>query len=117
IGGRSADPYLVSDVHYRNGIDSPFGQVTFSLTRVRRSDARQVTGAPSPSQRSVVAEEGTYVTDITHYLDEAGELMRTSGPARKLASFLTLLIDEASGAASADAHDSGVRCRTKACRG
>ena len=37
---------------------------------------------------------GTYVTDITHYLDDEGELPEEMpGPARKLASFLVLLID------------------------
>lgn len=60
---------------------------------------------------------GTYVTDITHYLDEAGELMPLPGQARNLASFLTLLIDAATGTSSAQDHDSGIRCRQKACRG
>ncbi len=40
---------------------------------------------------------GTCVTDITHYLDDDGELSaEMSGPARKLASFLVLVIDAAS---------------------
>lgn len=38
----------------------------------------------------------TYVTDITHYLDETGELAEMPGPARKLASLLVLLIDATS---------------------
>ena len=38
---------------------------------------------------------GTYVTDITHYLDDDGELpTELPSPARKLASFLVLVIDE-----------------------
>ena len=41
---------------------------------------------------------GTNVTDITHYLDEAGELMQMPGQARKLGSFLTLLIEAATDA-------------------
>ena len=60
---------------------------------------------------------GTYVTDITHYLDEAGELAEMPGPARKLASFLVLLVDEATQAMPADDHDTGIRCRKKACTG
>ena len=40
---------------------------------------------------------GTYVTDITHYLDDEGELPEEMpGPARKLASFLVLVIDAVS---------------------
>ena len=35
----------------------------------------------------------TYVTDITHYLDKNGELAEMPGEARKLASFLVLLIE------------------------
>jgi hypothetical protein len=36
---------------------------------------------------------GTYVTDITHYLDDKGELpAEMPGAARKLASFLVLVI-------------------------
>lgn len=37
---------------------------------------------------------GTYVTDIKHYLDPDGEIVSTMpAPAKKLASFLVLLID------------------------
>ena len=60
---------------------------------------------------------GTYVTDITHYLDEAGELAEMPSPARKLASFLVLLIDAATEAFPADEHDTRIRCRTDACTG
>ncbi len=60
---------------------------------------------------------GTYVTDITHYLDEAGELAEMPGPARKLASCLVLLIDATTGAFPVEDHDTNVRCRTDACSG
>ena len=43
--------------------------------------------------------------------------MQLSGPARRLASFLTLLIEAATGAPSAGEHDSGIRCMAKDCRG
>ena len=61
---------------------------------------------------------GTYVTDITHYLNEAGELVgEMPAEARQLASFLTLLIDEASRSLPIQDHDSGVRCRVPSCQG
>jgi hypothetical protein len=115
IGGRPAGLFLVSDVRYPMSSISPFGEVTFKLTRVRRGNARSPSLQP-PSQPTAAAS-GTYVTDITHYLDETGELAQLPGPASKLASFLTLLIEAATGAPSAGEHGSGIRCRTKACRG
>ena len=60
---------------------------------------------------------GTYVTDITHYLDEAGELAEMPAPARELASFLVLLIDATTQALPADDVDTRIRCRTEACTG
>jgi hypothetical protein len=59
----------------------------------------------------------TYVTDITHYLDKNGELAEMPGEARKLASFLVLLIDVATQAFPASDHDTHIRCRTNACMG
>lgn len=60
---------------------------------------------------------GTYVTDITHYLDETGELAKMPGPARKLASFLVLLIDAITQAFPAVDYDTNIRCRTDGCTG
>ncbi|MDR3636964.1 MAG: hypothetical protein P4L84_24380 [Isosphaeraceae bacterium] len=115
IGGRSAGRYVVSDVRYPMRSDSPLGEVTFTLTRVLPANARE-TSRP-PLLRPEAAGIKTYVTDITHYLDETGEVAPMPGPARKLASFLTLLIEAATGAPSPAGNDSGIRCRTKACRG
>ncbi|HEV3263452.1 MAG TPA: hypothetical protein VG013_41840 [Gemmataceae bacterium] len=115
IGGRSKGWYRVSDVRYPERSDSPFGEVTFTLTRVLQGHARGAADELPLSQSPAL--EGTYVTDITHYLDESGELARMPGPVRKLASFLTLLIEAATGTSSAHYHDSSIRCRTKACRG
>ena len=40
------------------------------------------------------AVSGAYLTDITHYLDDKGELpAEMPGPAHRLASFLVLVID------------------------
>jgi predicted RNA-binding Zn-ribbon protein involved in translation (DUF1610 family) len=59
----------------------------------------------------------TYVTDLSHFLDRSGELAEMPGPARKLASFLVLLIDVASQAAPDREHDTRIRCRTSRCTG
>jgi hypothetical protein len=115
VGGRSVGRYVVSDVRYPHRSDSPFGRVTFTLTRVPQGNTRNA-GAQRRSH-APAAVRGTYVTDITHYLDEAGAVATMPGPARKLASFLTLLIEAGTGAPSAGEHDSGIRCRIKACRG
>ena len=95
IGGRPVGRYLVSDVRYPWWSYSPFGGVTFTLTCV-------LEGEPIPTvlselSRPAPIETTTYVTDITHYLDEASELAQLPRPARRLASFLTLLIEEATG--------------------
>ena len=61
---------------------------------------------------------GTYVTDITHYLDAEGELPEEMpGPARKLASFLVLLIDAVTQDLPAHDHDTHIRCRADGCTG
>jgi hypothetical protein len=60
---------------------------------------------------------GTYVTDVTHYLDETGELADMPAPARNLASFLMLLIDETTQAMRADDYGTRIRCRKAACTG
>ncbi len=59
----------------------------------------------------------TYVTDITHYLDDNGELAEMPGEARRLASFLILLIDAATQVLPARNYDTRIRCRTDACTG
>ena len=60
---------------------------------------------------------GTYVTDITRYLDDTGELAEMPSPARKLASFLVLLIDATSQVCPVSNHDTSIRCRTDTCTG
>ena len=63
-------------------------------------------------------EEGTYVTDITHFLDDQGE-MSADMPreARQLASFLVLVIDGASRNDPSDNRDINLRCRKEDCTG
>ena len=59
----------------------------------------------------------TLITDITHYLDERGEMAEMPAPARKLASFLVLLIDQSTSVGSVNYDDTGIRCRAKKCEG
>ena len=60
----------------------------------------------------------TYVTDITHYLDDEGELpAEMPGSARNLASFLVLVIDAASQDIPADDLNTNIRCRQDGCTG
>ena len=61
---------------------------------------------------------GTYVIDITHYLDDEGELpAELPRPARKLASFVVLVIDAVTQDIPAHEHDTHIRCRKDGCRG
>lgn len=70
----------------------------------------------SPAERPAMT--GTYVTDITHYLDDEGELpAEMPSPVRKLASFLVLVIDAASQDIPADALNTNIRCRQEGCTG
>src|SRR6185312_10702054 len=85
------------------------------LQRAASREARGFRREP-PAQRRR-SEEGTYFINITHYLDEAGEMLPLPGPARKLASFITLVIEAATNSASADECESRVRCRKRSCRG
>jgi hypothetical protein len=59
----------------------------------------------------------TYITDITHYLDDTGELAEMPGPVRKLASFLILLVDSTTQAFPASEYDTNIRCRADSCTG
>lgn len=55
---------------------------------------------------------GTYITDITHFLDEAGEMPADlPQPAASLASFLVLIIDATTKTGSSDFDEIGLRCR------
>jgi hypothetical protein len=60
----------------------------------------------------------TYVTDLQHYLDGDGEIVaQMPEEARQLASFLALLVDEASGDPTLEFTESAVRCRIAECNG
>lgn len=59
----------------------------------------------------------TLVTNITHYLNEKGEMAEMPAAARKLASFLVLLIDQTTSVGSVNFDDTGIRCRAKKCEG
>ena len=61
---------------------------------------------------------GTYITDITHFLDETGEMPADlPQPAASLASFLALIIDATSEKGSSEFDEIGLRCRSGECAG
>jgi len=113
--GRHAHWYIVSDVRHSRSVVGP-PQVNFTFIRVIQENAPSVAEA-EPARYSAPSVEGAYVTDITHYLDETGELMPLPGPARKLASFLVLVVEAATSAEVGDDHATGIRCRKKSCQG
>ena len=58
----------------------------------------------------------TYVVELRHYLDEAGEIVTDMPPeARQLASFFALIVDEASGGTLLKVLNLSVRCRGEGC--
>ena len=59
---------------------------------------------------------GTYVTNITHYLDESGDIADIASPeAKQLACFLVLIIDATSQNCSVVFDDTEIRCRSEGC--
>ena len=61
---------------------------------------------------------GTLVADIKHYLDDDGELAaELPSPARKLASFLVLVVDAVTKDVPAADHDTRIRCFEEGCTG
>ena len=58
----------------------------------------------------------SYVTDIQHFLDDAGELKEMPALVRRRASFLVSIIDAVTRVYPTVGHDAGVRCRKRGCR-
>jgi hypothetical protein len=116
VSGRSVGWFVVTDVGYPVPGQEPCTHVTFTLSRVPQPESLPETTAPrKPSRRR--RDQGTYVTDMSHFPHEASELAKLPAPARKLVSFLSLLIEEATSAFPAFDHDSRIRCRSKGCTG
>lgn len=110
-GGRGGQ-YVVSDVRYADANAGAFGRVTFTLSALARSHVARSSRSGGGQQRTAV------ITDLTHYLDESGEVsLDTSAATHKLAVFQTRLVEATTARATDAPGDSGVRCRTRACRG
>ena len=60
---------------------------------------------------------GTYITDIRHFLDDSCELANMPPEARSLASFLVLIVDNATESCSGFFQDTQIRCRSQGCHG
>ena len=59
-----------------------------------------------------------FIANITHYLNEHGEFSEKMGrPARQIASYLALIIDEMTKSCPAIDIDTNVRCKRRNCCG
>ncbi len=58
----------------------------------------------------------TWITDITHYLDERGAIVSMSGPARRLAQHLGAIVVAVTREPFQSATESGVPCRRRPSR-
>ena len=62
--------------------------------------------------------KGTYITDITHFLDETGNIpVSLPKPASQLASFFAIIIDETTRTASEVFNDIELTCAAEDCTG
>ena len=69
-------------------------------------------------RRRKIMRKGTYVTDITHFLDETGNIpVSLPKPASQLASFLAIIIDETTRTASEVFNDIELTCAAEDCTG
>jgi hypothetical protein len=59
----------------------------------------------------------THVTDITLYLNDAGELKEMPAPARRLAEFQVAIVDAVTRKHPTVGQDTGMRCRKRGCKG
>ena len=58
----------------------------------------------------------TYVSDISHYLDDAGELKEMPASVRRMAEFLVAIIDAVTRRFPTIGHDTDTRCRRIGCK-
>jgi len=59
----------------------------------------------------------TYVTNISDYLNDIGELKDMSAPVRRMAEFLLAIVDAVTRKRPAIGHNTGVGCRKRSCKG
>jgi len=59
----------------------------------------------------------TFITDITHFLDDAGELKEMPASVHRMAEFLVAIIDAVTRVYPNVAHDTGISCRKRGCQG
>lgn len=115
VDDRSLGWFVVDDVRYPTQRDGLHERATIRLVRAPES-ATTLVADPVPLTRRTKEPE-TYVTDIRHYVDEKGALAELPKRARKLASFLAVLIEAATMACPVNNHDSSIRCCRRTCGG
>ena len=59
----------------------------------------------------------SYVSDITHFLDNVGELKEMPASVRRTAKFLTAIVDTETRHYPTIGHSTGIRCRKRGCKG
>ena len=59
----------------------------------------------------------TYISDISHYLTDAGELKEMRASVRRMAEFLVAVIDAVTRVYPTVGHDTRIRCRRIGCKG
>jgi repressor LexA len=59
----------------------------------------------------------TYISDITHFLNDAGELKEMPAPVRRMAEFLTAIVAAVTPKCPTFGHNTGIRCRKRGCKG
>lgn len=59
----------------------------------------------------------TYVSEITPYLDDAGDLKEVPASVRRMAEFLFAIVEAVTPKIPALGYNTGVRCRKRGCKG
>ena len=59
----------------------------------------------------------TYTTDISQFLDDAGELKEMPADARRTAEFLVAIVDAVTRKCPTIGHKTGIQCRKRGCKG
>ena len=59
----------------------------------------------------------TYISDISHYLNDIGLLKEMPAAVRRMAEFLTAIVDAVTAKCPTIGHNTGVRCRKRGCKG
>jgi hypothetical protein len=114
IGGRSAGRFVIVQAYYPSVSSGIYDYVTLVLDRSPQADHPPAKHSPSNRPRR---KSKTYMSDLAHYLDEAGELAEVPLAARNFGRFLTVVVDATTGAFPACDLNTRIPCRRRSCQG